>query len=51
MSSSVNNDRAQRGYGWRAAYMLAALVVYLADQSSKAWVVKQLRFGDGRTII
>ncbi len=50
-SNIINVGNARRGYGWRAAYMLAALIVYLADQSSKAWVVKRLRFGETRTLI
>lgn len=37
--------------GWRAGYLLAALGIYLADQASKAWAVRALRFGDSRTII
>ena len=35
-----------RGFGWRAAYLLAAVVVYLADQASKAWAVQRLRTGE-----
>lgn len=37
--------------GWRAGYLLAALGLYLADQASKAWAVKTLRFGEERVII
>ncbi len=36
---------------WRAAYLCAALGIYLMDQSSKAWAVKSLRHGEERTII
>src|SRR5438105_1593002 len=32
--------------GWRAAYIVAALALYLADQATKAWAVRRLRFGD-----
>jgi signal peptidase II len=32
--------------GWRAAYLAAAAGVYLADQMTKAWAVRRLRFGD-----
>jgi signal peptidase II len=35
-----------RGTGWRAAYLFAALVLFLADQSSKAWAVRRLRTGE-----
>ncbi|HET9477935.1 MAG TPA: signal peptidase II [Pyrinomonadaceae bacterium] len=38
-------------FGWRAGYLLAALGVYFADQASKAWAVKSLRFGDERVLI
>jgi signal peptidase II len=37
--------------GWRAGYLLAAFGVYLADQASKAWAVKTLRFGEDRVVI
>src|SRR5437660_11431274 len=35
---------------WRLGYLVAAIGIYLMDQSSKAWAVRRLRFGD-RTII
>jgi len=37
--------------GWRAGYLLASFGVYMVDQSSKAWAVGALRFGDQRTVI
>ena len=37
--------------GWRAGYLLASFGIYMVDQSSKAWAVRGLRFGDDRTII
>ena len=37
--------------GWRAGYLLAALGLYLADQATKAWAVKTLRFGEERVVI
>jgi signal peptidase II len=37
--------------GWRAGYLLASSGIYLVDQSSKAWAVRALRFGDERAII
>jgi signal peptidase II len=32
--------------GWRAAYLLAAALLYLVDQMTKAWAVRRLRLGD-----
>jgi signal peptidase II len=37
--------------GWRAAYLLAALGIYMVDQASKAWAVRALRFGQAKTLI
>lgn len=37
--------------GWRAGYLLASFGIYMVDQSSKAWALRALRFGDDRTII
>jgi signal peptidase II len=37
--------------GWRAGYLLASFGIYMVDQSSKAWAVRALRYGDERTII
>ena len=45
MNVSPNNRTA-----WRIGYLVAALGIYLVDQSSKAWAVRHLRFDD-RTII
>lgn len=42
--------RERRGV-WRAAYLLAAFGVYMADQASKAWAVRRLRFGDEVSVI
>ena len=42
---------ASRAAAWRLAYLGAAAGVYLADQASKAWAVRRLRFGDSRTVI
>jgi signal peptidase II len=38
-------------FGWRAGYLLASFGLYMVDQSTKAWAVRSLRFGNGRTII
>ena len=52
MEASVNTSQAVRSrFAWRAGYLLAALGVYFADQSSKAWAVRALRFGDERVLI
>ena len=37
--------------GWRAGYLFASFGIYMVDQSSKAWALRALRFGDERTII
>lgn len=42
---------SRRNIGWRAAYLVAAAAVYLADQASKAWAVRTLRLGQTRTLI
>jgi len=38
-------------FGWRAAYLLASVGIYLVDQSSKAWAVKALRAGREHTVV
>ena len=38
-------------FGWRSGYLIAAAGIYLVDQSTKAWAVRALRFGDDRPII
>ena len=40
-----------RKVGWRGAYLLAAAGVYMADQMSKAWAARRLRFGDTVTVV
>ena len=52
MKNESNTGRELRTrFAWRAGYLLAAFGIYLADQASKAWAVKALRFGDERVII
>jgi signal peptidase II len=46
---SSNNFRTR--FAWRAGYLLAAFGIYLADQASKAWAVKVLRFGEDRVLV
>lgn len=48
-TDQINNVRAR--FAWRGGYLLAAFAVYLADQASKAWAVKTLRFGEDRVVI
>lgn len=38
-------------FAWRAGYLFAAFVLYMADQASKAWAVRTLRFGEDRVAI
>jgi len=49
----MDEVKAQRTtrFGWRSAYLIAAGGIYLVDQSTKAWAVRSLRFGNDRTII
>ena len=42
---------ARARYGWRLGYLFAAFGIYLVDQSSKAWAVRSLRFGEDKTAI
>ena len=52
MADSINTGSELRTrFGWRAGYLLAAFGIYLADQASKAWAVKTLRFGEDRVLI
>lgn len=43
-------DNARTRLAWRAGYLLAACGIYLADQVSKAWAVRELRFGQERRL-
>jgi signal peptidase II len=36
---------------WKLSYLAAASAVFVIDQMSKAWAVRQLRFGDVREVI
>ena len=49
--SAAEVDRIASRIGWRAAYLLAAVGIYLVDQVTKAWAVRTLRFGRQRTLI
>ena len=52
MVTSINKATDLRArFAWRAGYLLAALALYMADQASKAWAVKTLRFGEESVVI
>jgi signal peptidase II len=52
LDTSLNKPTDLRTrFVWRAGYLLAAFGVYMADQASKAWAVKTLRFGEERVVI
>ena len=51
MSESRPIDNVSTRLSWRAGYLLAAFGIYMADQASKAWASRTLRFGDVRTIL
>lgn len=51
MDTSINNTPTRTRFAWRAGYLLTALGIYFADQASKAWAVRALRFGDERVVI
>ena len=36
---------------WKIAYLLAAGAVFMIDQTSKAWAIRRLRFGDDWAVI
>ncbi len=50
-NSAKASSNVRSRFGWRAAYLIAAVGIYLVDQSTKAWAVRALRFGDDRPII
>jgi signal peptidase II len=47
----IAQPRSRTRFGWRAGYLLAAFGIYMVDQSSKAWAVRALRFGEDKQII
>lgn len=44
---------SERGvtWGWRAAYLGAAALLYLVDQMTKAWAVRRLRLGERVSVV
>ena len=55
MDTSINNtaqtSNVRSRFAWRGGYLLAAFGVYMVDQTTKAWAVRSLRFGDDRRVI
>src|SRR5215213_4239635 len=51
MDAANSNSTVRTRFAWRGGYLLAAFAVYMADQASKAWAVKTLRFGEDRVMI
>jgi signal peptidase II len=37
--------------GWRLAYLIAAFSLYVVDQMTKAWAVRELKYGESKPII
>lgn len=37
--------------GWRVAYLVASIGIYLTDQASKAWAARSLRFNDAMNVV
>lgn len=48
---AANASGSGRNVGWRVAYLVAATGVYFADQMSKAWAVRRLRFGEVVSVV
>ena len=51
INKSAETSSARSRFGWRAGYLLAAFGIYMVDQTTKAWAVRALRFGDDRRVI
>jgi signal peptidase II len=51
MNETRFTENAATRLGWRAGYLLAAFGMYMADQASKAWAMRALRFGNDRPIL
>ena len=55
VDTSINNtaqtSTVRSRFAWRGGYLLAAFGIYMVDQSTKAWAVRALRFGDDRRVI
>jgi signal peptidase II len=44
--SKATNSSVKTRLAWRAGYLIAAVGIYLVDQASKAWALRNLRFRD-----
>jgi signal peptidase II len=44
--SKLTTANSRTRVAWRMGYLVAALGIYLMDQSSKAWAIRRLRFSD-----
>jgi len=44
-------DNLRTRLAWRSGYLLAAFGIYLTDQVTKAWAVRELRLGQDRQVI
>lgn len=51
MNATPTKNKTPSRVGWRAGYLVAAFAVYMMDQASKAWAVRELRFSEDRTVI
>ncbi len=51
VKAARNVSGSRRGVVWRALYLVAAAGLYLTDQASKAWAVRELRFGRTRSVV
>ena len=49
--TNISRSSSTQRRGWRIGYLGAAAALYLADQATKAWAVKSLRFGEDRTVV
>jgi signal peptidase II len=41
----------KKDFFWKLGYLLAAGAVFMIDQTTKAWAVRRLRFGDVKEVI
>jgi len=41
----------RKDFFWKLGYLLAAGAVFMIDQTTKAWAIRRLRFGDDITVI
>ena len=41
----------KKDFFWKLGYLVAAGAVFMIDQTTKAWAVRRLRFGDVREVI